>query len=82
MDMRLRGESYANEVYDWEGKGCAFFLAVVQAINMGDMPDIDALIAKEIEDDDGFGGGRGRARNSRKAPKIKPAQVLGVKKPM
>ena len=77
----VKGEDFANKVYNWEEKGCNFFRAVIEALQMGELPDIDALIEKELDDDDGFGGGR-RGRIGRKSPKIKPAQLLGMKKGM
>lgn len=79
--LRVKGEDFANKIYNWEEKGCDFFRAVIEALQMGELPDIDALIDKELSDDDGFGGGR-RGRIGRKSPKIKPAQLLGMKKGM
>ena len=76
--LRVRGKDYANEMYDWEGKGCAFFKGCIQAIQMGEIPDVDALIEKNMDDDSRRGGGRGKI--GRKSPKIKPAQLLGMKK--
>ncbi|MGB4108130.1 MAG: hypothetical protein WBK55_10110 [Alphaproteobacteria bacterium] len=78
-DLRVRSESYVNKIYDWEGKGCNFFRACIQAIQMSDLPDIDALIEQELGDDDDWGGGK-RGKIGRKAPKIKPAQLLGIKR--
>lgn len=80
-DLKVRGESYVNKIYNWEEKGCNFFRACIEALQMGVLPDIDDLIEKELSDDDDFGGGR-RGRIGRKAPKIKPAQLLGLKKGM
>ena len=78
-ELKVRQEDYANKIHDWEGKGCNFFKACIQAIQMGGLPDIDDLIEKEL-DDDSFGGGK-RGKIGRKSPKIKPAQLLGMKKP-
>lgn len=75
----VKGKDYTNEIYDWENKGCNFFRAVVEALQMGVTPDIDDLIEKELSDDDGFGGG-GRGRIGRKSPKIKPAALMGMNK--
>lgn len=75
----IRQEDFNNRVYDWEEKGCDFFRACVQAMQMGDLPDIEALMEKELSEDGMFGGGR-RGRVGRKSPKIKPAQLLGMKK--
>jgi hypothetical protein len=77
-ELRVKGEDYKNKIYDWEGKGCNFFRACVEALAMSEIPNIDELIDRELDDDDGFGGKKGRI--GRKAPKIKPAQLLGMKK--
>lgn len=77
--LRVNGQDYANEIADWEEKGCSFFKACIQAIQMGELPDIDDLIEKELSDDS-FGGGK-RGRIGRKSPKVKPGALLGMKKP-
>lgn len=75
----VKGKDYKNEVHDWETKGCNFFRACVEALQMQVMPDFDALIEKELDDGDGFGGGK-RGRIGRKSPKIKPAAMMGMNK--
>jgi hypothetical protein len=80
-DLWVKGESYVNKIYNWEEKGCNFFRAFIEALQMSTLPDIDELLEKELSDDDEFGGGR-RGRIGRKSPKIKPAQLLGMKKGM
>ena len=52
---------------------------IIAALQMGEIPDIDMIIGKELEDDDGSGGGK-RGRIGRKAPKIKPGALLGLNK--
>ncbi|MCC7304679.1 MAG: hypothetical protein IT558_00300 [Alphaproteobacteria bacterium] len=79
-ELRVKAEDYVNKIHNWEEKGCNFFRACVESLQMSEIPDIEALIARELDDDDGFGGGRGRI--GRKAPKIKPAALLGMKKGM
>lgn len=76
--LRVKGKDYTNEIHEWDLKGCNFFRAVIGALLMGVVPDIDELIEKELSDDDGWGGGRGKV--GRKAPKIKPAQLMGLGK--
>lgn len=78
VSLRIKGKDYTQEVSDWETKCCNFFRALVEALQMGIIPDIDELIEKELSDDDGWGGGRGKV--GRKAPKIKPAQLMGLNK--
>lgn len=81
-DLRVKGEDFNNRVHDWETKGCNFFRACIEAMQMNEMPDIDALIEKELGDDDFFGGGKKGGRVGRKSPKIKPGALLGMKKGM
>ncbi len=78
-ELRVKGEDYRNKIHDWETKGCKFFRACIEALQMNVMPNFDELIEKELDDDDGMGGGR-RGRIGRKSPKIKPAQLLGLNK--
>ncbi len=77
--LRVKDKNYVNEVYDWEGKGCNFFRACIEAVSMGVLPDIDELIEKELSDDDHWGGGK-RGKIGRKSPTVKPGQLLGMKK--
>ncbi len=75
--LKIKGEDEVGSVYDWEGKACNFFAACVQEIKMGNIPDVDELLDREM-------GGGERWRDARqgggsKAPKIKPQAVLGMK---
>lgn len=63
----------------WEEKGCEFFRTCISSILMSELPDVEVLIEKELSDDDGFGGGS-RGRIGRKSPKVKPGQLMGMKK--
>ncbi len=77
--MWVKGENYENKIFNWEQKGCDFFLNFVQSIQMGEIPDIDVLIEKELNEDGGdVKGGRGRI--GRKSPKAKASAILGMKK--
>lgn len=59
--MMVKGENFVNKIYDWEGKGCDFFSACIQALQMEELPDVDALIEKELQDEsEGGRGKRGR----------------------
>ena len=78
--LRIKGKDYVNEFHDWESKGCEFFLSCVEALQMGEIPDVDMLIEDKMRDDTMWGGGR-RGKIGRKSPKIKPASLLGMKKP-
>lgn len=77
----VKGKDYTGKFYDWEGKGCEFFRACIESVQMSELPDIEMLIERELSDDDGFGGGKS-GRIGRKSPKIKPGQLLGMKKGM
>lgn len=80
-DLLVKGENFVNKIHNWEEKCCDFFRSCIQALQMGQIPNIDELIAKELNDDDDMFGGK-RGRIGRKAPKIKPAALLGMKKGM
>ncbi len=75
--LRIKGADEPPEVYEWETKGCNLFRAAVQDIKMGNVPDIDELIEREMGGDERFRDGR-RGGGS-KAPKIKPQALLGLK---
>lgn len=76
--LHIRNEDYENKVHEWEEKGCDFFRACIESIQMGDLPDVDMLIDRELSDDM-FGGGKS-GKIGRKSPKIKPESMLGMKK--
>jgi hypothetical protein len=76
----VKGESYVNKIFDWEGKGCNFFCACIQAIQMGEIPDIDALIEQELEEDSRWGGRGKKGKIGKKAPSINAANLLGMKR--
>lgn len=77
--LRVNGKDYVNEFSGWEGKGCDFFRACAESLQMGEIPDFDDLIDENMQDDSMYGGGR-RGRIGRKSPTIKPGQLLGMKK--
>lgn len=77
VQLRVKGEDPTTRIPDWETKCCRLFRACVQALQGGTIPDFDALIAQEMNDKGGHTSMRG---GSSKAPKIKPAALLGMKK--
>jgi len=77
VSFRVRGDDETNCVYNWEEKCCNFFAACVQDIKMDTIPDIDAIMEREMAEHERFRGSRGGAGS--KAPKIRPQQVLGMK---
>jgi hypothetical protein len=76
VDLKIKREDWRGKIYGWEEKCCHFFRACVTELELGRIPDIDALLEKEMKESERFGGGRGGAG---KAPKIKPAQLLQMK---
>ncbi|MCC6597793.1 MAG: hypothetical protein IT559_03295 [Alphaproteobacteria bacterium] len=78
--LRIKGQDYVNAFHDWEEKGCEFFVSCIEALQMGIIPDIDALVEDKMKDDSAWGGGRS-GRVGRKSPKVKPGQLMGMKKP-
>lgn len=75
--LHVKKEDYENKIHEWEEKGCDFFRSCVESIQMGDLPDIDMLVDRELSDSM-FGGSSGKV--GRKSPKIKPENLLGMKK--
>lgn len=76
LELRIKREDWRGKIYGWEDKCCNFFRAVVMEMEQGRMPDIDALLEKEMSENERFGGSRG---GGGKSPKIKPAQLLQMK---
>lgn len=75
--VKIRGDGNKDEMYAFEEKAVDFFHACVQELKMDKVPDIDALIAQYIKDNERYGGsGRG---GGNKSPKIKPQALLGMK---
>lgn len=79
--LKARGEDFTLKFSDWEKKGCEFFQACIQDIQMGNLPDIEELMKKHLTDDDGSGG-KGRGKIGRKSPKVNANALLGMKKGM
>lgn len=78
VDLRVNDKNYVNEIFDWEGKGCEFFRGCIEAIQMGELPNIEELEKKNMKDDSK--GRNGRGRIGRKSPKANPAALMGMKK--
>lgn len=78
LTLRLKGEPLKEEIYNWQEKSCQFFSAVTRALATEEIPDIDALIEDIFHNyerfHDQYGGGGG------KSPKIRPNQLLDIKK--
>jgi len=75
--LRIRGEALQEEIYDWEGKSCNFFAAVVRTINREAIPDIDELIESELHSRDRLADQR--SGGGGKSPRLRGAQVMGSK---
>jgi len=78
-EMRILKRDFVNKFHDWEGKGCDFFRACVESLQMSEIPEFNDLVDEHMKDDSFYGGGR-RGRIGRKSPNIKPGQLLGMKK--
>lgn len=77
-ELRIRREDYVGKVYDWEGKSCALFRSVIQILQAGSMPDFDELLDREMNSRERYGGKGGSGGG--KQPKIRPSQLLDMKK--
>jgi hypothetical protein len=73
---RVKGDSQMEE-YSWVEKSVNFFRACVSDLKMGNMPDIDGLLEKEMKGKERMGDQVGGG--SSKSPKIKPQALMGMK---
>lgn len=76
-EARLKSQPIDRELYNWEEKCCNFFGAVVRFLKMDQVPDVEELLEEEFHSRERFGGG---GAGGGKSPKIKPGQLLGMKK--
>ncbi|MAI61701.1 MAG: hypothetical protein CBB87_04300 [Micavibrio sp. TMED27] len=79
LQLRVCGENYVNVFHGWEQKGCDFFRSTVESLQMGIIPDFEALVNQYMVDDTGGGRSSG-GRIGRKAPKASNNAVMGMKK--
>lgn len=76
-DLWIRRENWSGKVYNWEEKACNFFRACITEIEQGRIPDVDALLERELNQKEKFAGNRGGGGG--KSPKIRPEQILNMK---
>ena len=74
---KVKGENKSQEIFQWEEKSVEFFHACVQELIAGKIPDIDVIYERTINRKDKFSGSS--KGGGKKGPKIKPAQVMGMK---
>jgi hypothetical protein len=77
-DLLVKAQDFKNLIPKWDEKGCDFFRAAIEALQMGEIPDFDELLASQLSDDSGGGRGR-RGRIGRKSPKANASALLGMK---
>jgi hypothetical protein len=75
---RVKKDSQVGKLYEWEKKGCDFFLAVITALARNTVPDLDALIERIFKANDTFGSGT--AGGGKRNPTIRPEQLLNPNK--
>ena len=75
--VKVKGEVNPENLHNWEEKAMKFFNACVQELKMGNMPDIEAIMERELKNNERFGD-QGRGAGS-KSPKIKPQALMGMK---
>ncbi|MCK5373964.1 MAG: hypothetical protein KAJ40_01640 [Alphaproteobacteria bacterium] len=46
----VRGEDYHSKIRDWDERGAAFFYDFISALQMEELPDVDALIEEHLVD--------------------------------
>jgi len=76
-DLWVRRENWSGKVYNWEEKCCNFFRCCVTELEQGLIPDIDAILERELSEKEKFAGSRGGGGG--KSPKIRPEQLLNMK---
>lgn len=78
LTLRIKGEPFGEDLYNWQEKALNFNRAVIQELQLDTMPDIEDLIDREFHSRERMGdqrqGGGG------KSPKMKGGQLLGMKK--
>lgn len=75
--VRIHGKEDDDGTYNYKEKAVNFFNGCVQELKMGKIPDIDAILAREMKNNERYGGGA--QGGGSKAPKIKPQALLGMK---
>lgn len=75
--IKIYGEEDDSGLYNFSEKAVSFFQVCVQDLKMGKIPDIEAIMAKELKSKERFGGSS--QGGGSKSPKIKPQALLGMK---
>jgi len=70
----IKGEEWKGKIYDWETKSCNFFRACVRDLKADKIPDIDAILSKEMQESGRYGKNQGDGSN--KSPKINASQLM------
>jgi hypothetical protein len=76
--LRIKNENWVGKVYGWEEKCCNLFRVISLELSKGILPDFDEVVDKEMREKERFGDSRGGGAG--KSPKIRPAQLLNLKK--
>jgi hypothetical protein len=75
--LRIRNEIWNARVYAWEEKACNLFRACTAELALGNVPDFDDLVQREMMSKERFADSRGGGGG--KSPKIRPGQLLNMK---
>jgi hypothetical protein len=75
--LRINGEPFGADIYNWQEKSCNFVHAVARALMLGEVPDMEELIREEFRKGERFADQQG---GGGKSPKIKPAALMDIKK--
>ena len=75
--VKIRNDGEPDGTYNWSEKAVNFFNACVQELKMGKIPDIDEILAREMKNNERYGGNA--QGGGSKAPKIKPQALMGMK---
>lgn len=76
--FKIKNENKFNAFPGWEKKAVQLFREVTKQLAAENMPDFDDLLDDIFKEDTSRGGSTGQGGG--KAPKIKPAQIMDMKK--
>ncbi len=76
--LKIKNESKVDAISGWQQKACRLYRECTKKMMAEEMPDFDALVKEFFKEDSKFGGSTGQGGG--KAPKIKPAKLLDMKR--
>ncbi|HIF25275.1 MAG TPA: hypothetical protein EYG18_09580 [Micavibrio sp.] len=75
--LRIRGEKFGDDIYNWQEKACNFFRAIAMELQDDIIPDIDDILERELHNRERKGNQSGSGGG--KSPKIEAGELLNMK---